>query len=267
MKGAMRSRRCTAGAFAGAFVLWCFANTASSQVPNGMEFEVASVKPNNSPEGGAFLPRPGSFSARNLSLRTLTGWAYQIQEFLIDDRGQPRWFGSDRWDVNAKPPANVTGVRPFPEMLQKLLAQRFALRARRETRQMPIYTLQRVRPDRLGPKLTPFAGKCRTAQENEGDFCRLSIRTSSIQAVGIEWGFLPGQLTGSVRRNIVDRTGLTGRFTLTLQWTPELAVAPDVDDRVSLFTALEEQLGLTLESSTGPVEVLVIEHIDRPIEN
>jgi uncharacterized protein (TIGR03435 family) len=83
----------------------------------------------------------------------------------------------------------------------------------------------------------------------------------------MEWGFLPGQLTGSVRRNIVDRTGLGGRFDITLQWTPELTAASDVGDRVSLFTALEEQLGLTLESSTGPVEVLVIEHIERPIEN
>lgn len=263
----MLLRRRAAWSLSCVFVLWWIGSGASAQTPTRPEFEVASVKSNNSPDRGSFLPRPGSFYARNLSLRALITYAYRVQEFLIDDRGQPRWIGSDYWDINAKPPANVTGVGLFPDMLQKLLEERFALRARRETRQMPIYVLRRVRPDRLGLKLTPFAGVCRTAQQTDGEFCRLSIQSSSIQAVGIEWGFLPQQLTGHVQRKVVDRTGLAGRFNLTLQWAPELRALPDIDDRVSLFTAVEEQLGLTLESSSGAVEVLVIERIERPIEN
>lgn len=245
----------------------------SAQTPSSPTFEVASIRQNRTSEGGSFLPREGLFQAQNLSLRTLISDAYGVQEFLIDDRAMPDWVRSDRWDVTAKPPADVTGVGPFPGMLQRLLSDRFALRIRSEPRQLPAYRLARVRPDRLGPALVPFTGECQTPQRSEGERCwlsiKLSIQSSSIEAVGYEWAAigLARHLMGGLERPILDGTGLTGPFNVHLRWVPGLQASPGDGDSVTLFTALREQLGLELTSVTATTDVLVIESAERPTEN
>jgi uncharacterized protein (TIGR03435 family) len=260
-------------------------------------FEVASVKQNKSGEGFvAFRIQPGGrFTATNVPLRELIRAAYQVQNFQIV--GAPRWGESERFDIVAKaendfpqgPPTGAPG--PLQYMLQSLLAERFKLKAHRETREMPVYELVMARSDgRTGPKLVPSSTDCAAvaaARRGGGPpgppalapgqrmQCGMRIGPGTISAGGMSLAMFANGIAPMVGRVILDRTGLTGNFDIDLEWTPDRMPQggpppggpdlPPIDPNgPSIFTAVQEQLGLRLESTRGPVDVLVVDSVEPP---
>jgi len=251
-------------------------------------FEVASVKVNKSGEqrvSGGFQPG-GRYNVTNYTLRALIAAAYlrpQVNpDFLI--AGGPEWIDTERFDVEAKAasefPAGPDGPSaPRRVMLQSLLAERFKLAVHNERRDRAVYALMMARADaRPGPRLRQAAPDCAPAPAaREGaaaqSACNVRVGPGSVRGGAMTVLQLQNLLPRFVDRVVLDRTGLTGRFDLDLEWTPASGewVAPPVAgaqapvaDGPSLFTALQEQLGLKLESTTGPVDVLVVDRADPP---
>lgn len=250
------------------------------EAPPRQTFEVASVRPNNSVETGGFIQRRpgGSFSVGNQTLLTLMLFAYQIQGFQLV--GAPDWIGTERFDIVAKaagdiPPTPFGETPPEALMLRSLLEDRFKLTAHRETRDMPIYALVLARSDgRLGPRLRrPTSDYCAKRFEAESKpgmtppppgspVCGISGGSTELTAGSFPLSAFAGFLARQARRIVIDRTGLMGVWDFDLKWSPPNTPDPD-PDRPSIFTALQEQLGLRLDATTGPVEVLVIDRIER----
>jgi uncharacterized protein (TIGR03435 family) len=257
-------------------------------------FELASVKPNNSGQRNSSInAQPnGRFSATNVTLLQLLARAYGLQAFRVIDA--PGWAGSERFDIEAKSQDSVTEIKSettaarLSLMLRSLLNERFMLTAHMETRKSPVYALVVARDDkRLGPQITPSAIDCRalTATRSKGipepapspggrRPCTMSMAAGRILAGSMLIPDLATQLSVALQVAVADRTGLTGRFDFELLYAAEVAAGGVVtnapgpwsgdSDRPSLFTALQEQLGLKLESTKGPVDVLVIDHVERP---
>ena len=250
-------------------------------------FEVASVKPNRSGIPRiTMLTRPGgAWDATNVTLGMLVRIAYQVQDFQVV--GGPDWMYSDHFDVLAKAPASSAqgGVAGrFPLMLQSLLADRFSLSTRTENRELPVYALVMARSDRRnGPQLntaavdcSAFVGRGRLGgspgvppppppppprlNTGERPQCGMIGGLGRVLGGGVTMSQVAGRLSQAVGRVVIDKTGLTGAFDLDLQFAPE-------PDDPSLFTALQEQLGLKLESTKGQVDVLVIDRVERPTED
>ncbi|MGB7220700.1 MAG: TIGR03435 family protein [Vicinamibacterales bacterium] len=254
-------------------------------------FEVATVKPNKDGSGlisVGFEPG-GRFRAVNTPLRLLVRLAYEVQDFQI--LGGPGWLSTDRFDIVAK----ADGVPPLPQirlMLRALLEDRFRLAVHTETREQPIYALVIARSDgRTRPELRPSGTECAPltlwpgapppppppagpAAAPRGSFRCPSMfvpgRTSARDVTMAQWATTLSQF---VSRFVTDRTGLTGSFDFDLQWTPDQMPPgppgpPPIDlNGPSLFTALQEQLGLKLDPQRGPAEVLVVDRVEQPSEN
>ena len=244
-------------------------------------FEVASVRLNTSGSGtmSSGTQPGGRFNATNMPLTQLIQNAYRMDDFQII--GGPPWL-SDRYDVIAKaesdfPPTVPGTIGALPLMLQSLLAERFALAAHRETREMDIYVLVLARADgRLGPRLRPSAIDCEalsrthtkppppaapTPDMRSIEPCTMRAGGGNLVAGAAKVDLLIGNLSAATRRVVENRTGLAGAFDIDLSWAPE---GSNDTTRPSIFTALQEQLGLKLESARAPVEVLVIDTISRP---
>jgi len=268
-------------------------DTSSSAVSNTATFEVASVKPNKSGDGRVMLAMPptGRITATNVPVRLLVQQAFQVQPFQII--GAPNWAASDRFDIVAKAPDGAPPEQ-YRSMMRNLLIDRFKLKARMETREMPIYALVLLRADgKLGPGLAPAKADCdalargRRAggpppappQPGEPIPCGMMVGIGNMNAGGLAMADLARSLSGFVNRIVVDKTGLSGRYDFQLTYTPEgrglpglpagappAGVEPPAGDPngASIFPALQEQLGLKLDSQKGPVEVLVIDNIEQP---
>ena len=223
----------------------------------------------------------GRLRAINVPLRFLVRQAYRVPEPRII--GGPPWFGTARFDVVATAPADGDTPDLRRERLRALLADRFALVAHSETRPLPIHTLARTRPDSLGPNLrgsttvcAPGAARMDGGRVACGMFVSQNPASGSLRGGGTPFPDFVRMLGDFVDRPIVDRTGLTGNFDLELQFTADhsavpgagppggLTVARSPDEITSIFTALQEQLGLHLEAMTGPADVLVIDRAGRP---
>ena len=263
---------------------------ARSQAPApGPAFEVASVKPNKSGElVGSIGGRPGGqVVVTNNTLRNIVRNAYQLQNFQIV--GGPEWFDTERFDITAKAVDSNPTQQEFQSMVQRLLADRFKLVVHRETRQSPIYALVLARSDGTrGPKLTPSTTDCLALaaaaargatpppappNPNGRPLCGTRTLPGRILAGGVTMDDLARNVSNFAGRMTLNRTGLQGRFDLELEFTPdqlppEGTLPPGLPkppvDGPSLFTAMQEQLGLKLDSQRGPVDVLVIDAADRP---
>jgi uncharacterized protein (TIGR03435 family) len=247
-------------------------------------FEVASVKPNKSGDQHitVHVQPGGRFNATNITLRLLIRNAYRVQDFQIS--GGPNWLNSEHFDILAKAEGNPSPDE-FSAMMRALLADRFKLVVHTETRELPVYALVLARNDGgLGPQLHPTdcAASGNTPRPgppnpNEPQACG-TIRTflGHLTFRGVPMAqILPG-LSDATGRTVVNRTELTGSFDLDLHWTPDQipqgptgAPEPSPTDASgpSIFTAVQEQLGLKLESTKGPVDVLVIDHVEQPSED
>ena len=275
------------------------AQTPAAQAETLPSFEVASVKINKS--GEPFMriaPAPGGrFTVTNLPVRELIRFAYQLQSFQIE--GGPSWITSDRFDIVAKAEGSPAPIQPggppgpLQLMMQSLLKDRFKLTVHNETKQMPIYALVRARSDgRLGPQLKQSTVDCAAMMTARGrggappappapgerPMCGMRFGPGQIAAGGLPLSQLAVGMSQMVQRVIVDRTGLTGNFDLEVTFTPDqmpqgtpppgAPPLPPIDPNgPSIFTALQEQLGLNLESQRGPVEVLVIDRVEHPTED
>ena len=249
-------------------------------------FDAATVKRRTDPGGGFLGGRPGGrFVAEGASLQELIEFAFHLQRYQI--AGGPGWLGTERWDVNA------TGAPATPNdvlaALQQLLADRFSLVVRRETRELQVFALVLARSDgRLGPQLKQSPIDCAALQaeamrtgvvpaEARGR-CLAQGRVGSIQIGGSPLSEFVQLLSERLDRVVIDRTGLTGPWDLTLTYTPESsqiargALAPGDrpsinPDGPSIFTAVQEQLGLKIEGTRAPVDVLVIERAEFARDN
>lgn len=183
---------------------------------------------------------------------------------------------SERFDVAAKADGNAS-VERMSQMLQALLADRFQLKAHRETRQLPVYVLltgkngTKMPESREGGCFVPGSDKppevVKSGQRPTpcGGFF---FERDRLDGGRVYMQQLAGALSNQLRRPVVDKTGLTGTYDVHLRWTPDESQPGDTDSSdPSLFTAIEEQLGLKLESQKGPVETLVIDHAEKPSEN
>jgi uncharacterized protein (TIGR03435 family) len=205
---------------------------------------------------------PGRFLASYRTLNQLIAFAFDVRSIQVV--GSPKWADSQHWDISARTPPGLRWLEEHQAMLRRLLETRFALRHRGEMRDLPVYELRRVRQDgSLGPNLTPFEGDCRTSPNAPGVLCRFRVSANVVDAVGADWGTLNlARQFPELDRIVVDRTGLTGRFNIKLQWNREASDSGATG--VSLFTALREQLGLQLAPATGPVQVIVVEDARPP---
>jgi uncharacterized protein (TIGR03435 family) len=251
------------------------AATLAAQTP---AFEVASIRKNTSANRRIFMDGSGDrYTVTNATLRVLILNAYEILDAQLV--GGPRWIESDRFDINAS-----RGGAPFsavPAMMRTLLAERFNLKVHREMREMPMYTLVRAkRDDPLGSAITPAT--CDERSDVKG-FPAIGDRVlpCNVQFVGpgrfrgggITMRGLAAILTPLVGRIVIDETGLAGSYDFEVSWTTDqprpatdAAIAPDPAG-ASLFTALQEQLGLRLTGGRGPVEVIVIDSVSPPTDN
>jgi uncharacterized protein (TIGR03435 family) len=254
---------------------------AVHQLPQqaNLRFEVASVKPNPERVGIRGYSFPGDrFVATNSILKDLIALAYaEPGQTLPWSRlvGGPGWITSNRFDINAKiGPGSANTVAQKQRMLRALLAERFRLITHTESRDLPIYALARVRNDSLGPRLSRTDIDCDpivAAEPGRRDRCilyalpsgDLMLRGQPMKALAMAFSLL-------LDRPVVDRTGLTGGFDADAEFNPEglpgMSQNPDrpARDVPSLFTALEEQLGLRLESTRGSVEIIVIDSVEQP---
>ena len=260
----------------------------------GPAFEVASVKPNPSGGLGIQINTPGSdrFTATNIPLRDLIRFAYDVQDIRLT--GGPDWIRSDRFDIVAKAeqpfPAWGPAGPPMPLLLmvRTLLAERFNIGVHQETRELPVYELVVARDDRkFGPEISPSKLDCESqAQARRGGpppvpaspdqpTCGMRISPGRMVIGSTPMSQFASVLSNFVQRIVLDRTQLPGTFDFRLSWTPDripqgpappgAPPLPPIDPNgPSLFAALQEQLGLKLESTRAPLEVLVIDRVERP---
>jgi uncharacterized protein (TIGR03435 family) len=255
---------------------------AQSPAPAAPAFEVASIKRNVSNDAGGYvrIEEGARFNAVNASLALIIRQAYGVQPFQVVNL--PDWVDTERYDIRAKAP---DGVEVFPNMaplLRSLLKERFGFRSRPEQRDLPVYDLMLARSDRrLGPKISQASVDCgaRTtgAPPPKGpsgeELCGITQGPGRIIVRGYSLARFSQSLIGQVQRMVVDKTGLPGPWNLEVLYTPDQPVAlngaivPPNPDAPSLFTALQEQLGLKLEASRGSVDVLVVDRLERPTED
>ncbi len=249
------------------------AAAGAAQAPPAAAFEVASVRANRSGPAGVSANWQGGVTIVNMPLRAIVQLAYGINtpSRII---GHPDWTNVERFDIQARPPDGMATVEQMRPMLQALLADRFKMVARLERREMQSYALVKARPNGpLGPKLTPSKAVCagRGAQPNP-EAVPCGVRPGGpgrISLIGIPMAQLAPLVSVAVGRPVVDRTGITGIYDIEITFTPGQAPGSDLanPDAPSLFTAIEEQLGLKLDAERETVDVLVIERIERPTEN
>jgi uncharacterized protein (TIGR03435 family) len=261
------------------------------------EFEVASIK-TYKPEGEMmrimFKYTPDGIDASGVPLQTLVREAYGIEDNQII--GVSDWIGSQQFDIQAKMDQSDTEtLRKLPQdeaqklrqrMLQALLADRFKLTVHRETRELPVYSLVVAK------------GGIKMREAAAGDLYPNGIKGPDGKSSGGMLRMGPGELTGQAiplgrvvstlswqtGHHVIDKTGLTGKYDFTLKWAPGEGETPmlhgppggntgganapaDESNGPSLFTALQEQLGLKLDSQKAPVEVVVIDHAEKPSAN
>ena len=264
---------------------------AQTPDPDGPAFEVATVRENRSGESRGRIELVNArFNAINMTLRELVAIVYPTEggRFRHASQliGEPGWFNSTRFDIIARAEgfqgdtnrpgftatqAELEAVERVRQMVQRLLAERFKLRVHHETRQLPIYALVIAKGSgELGPDLRRSARDCIEEWKSQGMPDARNLACGSIQGARVgrmtghaaELGPLVRDLYDWTGRPVVDRTGLTGRFDFTLNWAPEGSTDAAA---ASIFTALQEQLGLKLEATTGPIDVLVVDAVERPL--
>ena len=291
----MKHSRLLPGAVVALSVAVCSLSTPTAQAPDPntpFTYEAASVKPNKEGGRGSSIRRQpgGRLTATNFPLRALITFAYQLQGFQLV--GDPSWIRNENFDIVAKmegdPPPVMPGTGPDPHMvaMRTLLAERFKLVVHRETREMDIYALVVARPDgTLGPNLRRTTTDCEalmaarrggqppTAPGPDAPFqCGMRGTPGRLLVNAMPLSQFANSLSGQVQRVVVDRTGLSGGWDFEITYAPEQPVNPPPGvefpaadpNAPSLFTAIQEQLGLKLQSTKGPVEVLVVDRIERP---
>ncbi len=255
-------------------------------------FDVVSIKPNHGgTEQFRAMMDTGRFKADNATLKFVLEFAYHMKDSQVS--GLPGWAGSEHYDIDAKQDDSAVGAQPklirdeegqqLRLMLQSMLADRFKLALHHETKDLPLYALVVAKN---GPKLhespqAPEDAAPAGPPTSNGPSSRGNIRMTGrgelvLDTMGLD--MFAEALSQQLGRLVVNKTGLTGKYDFTLKWTPDEgqgpmggpagdgAPPPDASGP-SIFTALEEQIGLKLDSQKGPTDTIVIEHVERPSGN
>ena len=229
---------------------------SQSKPDASQSFEVASVRPAPADHGYTSISPSGAaqFTANNVSMMVLVEMAYGVNGNQIS--ASPSWFDSDLYDIAAKPEGDIgLSYEQMRPMLQQLLKQRFQLAVHREKKDVPGYVLVVAKS---GPKLQ--AGK----ESSAG----LYILQDGLQGPSMSMATLAGMLASPVGRPVIDKTGLTGNYDIKLSYAPVAADASTDSTLPSIFTAVQEQLGLKLEGQKVPVDFVVIDHAEKvPSDN
>jgi uncharacterized protein (TIGR03435 family) len=247
--------------------------------PAQSAFEVVSVKPNVSVDPPS-APRvsPGRFSWSNATLRQLIQVAYEVRPFQLI--GLPDWADTARFDVTATA-SFPASPQQMNVMLQRVLADRFDLSVHRDKRELSVYALVLARRDgKLGPGIHSAAVDCEAiatkpldsgAAQSDYAGCAPELGLTRMKTPGFHMLGLTRALMRILDRPVVDKTNLTGAFDVELSWTPDPTMLPNgapspgvAPGGPSIFTAVEEQLGLRLVSDRAAVDVLVIDRLNRP---
>jgi uncharacterized protein (TIGR03435 family) len=227
------------------------------------EFEVASLKESKSLDTGGtmrFMP-DGGIRGQNMPARSLITIAYQLQPYQLV--GAPDWTRDTRYDIDARP-SDVATREQSRAMLQALLVERFRLTFHRESRQIDGFALVRAREGRLGPNLRPSNVDCEQAFSSAPRCREGAITSDAMRAVGTPMWSLVQLVISQVGAPVSDETQLAGTYDFDLRWSNE--VAPP-DDRQTIYTALQEQLGLKLERRRVMDDVLIIDGMERASSN
>jgi uncharacterized protein (TIGR03435 family) len=233
-------------------------------------FEVATVKPSKpDQQGKAFLVQGNRFKTINVTLYELMSFAYGVHSKQVV--GAPAWADTDKFDIDAKPDGEgAPNDKQWKSMMQKLIVDRFKLAFHRDKRELSVYVLSVAKG---GPKMTKSDGDPNGLPglffSQLGD---LNVRNATI-------GDFTGMMQNTVLdRPIVDQTAIAGRFNFTLKWTPDdsqfggmAAHIPPPTDATkappALYTAIQEQIGLKLDATKAPADVLVVDHVEKPSDN
>jgi len=237
-------------------------------------FEVATIKPADLDQKGRFIRMQGinRFRAKSVTLNQLISAAYSLTPRAI--LGGPAWTGSDQYDVLASTPGDIQpNLDEQMGMLRKLLSDRFQLAFHREPRELPVFALTvakggaKLKPSSAPPGTLPYLISTGYSEEKGGIHMLLPARNATMMQ------FVAMLQRGVLDRTVVDQTGLSGAYDFDLEWTPDdNQFGGDLprsveSTRPSLFVAMQEQLGLRLEATRGPVQALVIDRVVRPSEN
>lgn len=247
--------------------MWLPAAALSRAQGSRGAFDAASVKRSDTAEpGGGVGLRRGGYAATNALLRTIVAHAHEMKRAFV--LGGPDWIDSERYDISARASGDPTEEELYA-MVRGLLTDRFRLVVHEETRQLPVYALVLARSDgRLGPSLKQSTPDCAAA----GNPCGLNSTGFTngggvVVTKGRTIRDLASTLGGMLDRNVVDSTGLSGTYEIDLKWGPDdVRAGADaaIADMPPIFTAIQEQLGLKLQPTRGPVVVLVIDSVQRP---
>lgn len=235
-------------------------------------FEVVSIKPSDPLSNNMHMGvgKGGGFEAGGVTLRLLIQQAYDVRNFQI--LGGPGWIDTDKYDIITKDEAKGPSEADLGKMtdaardefrlrllgkLQAVLADRFQLKVHRETKELPVYELTVAKG---GSRLQEAADDGGGSNLSMG---RADDGKSQITAKHFPIANLARFLSGQVGRTVIDKTGLSGKYNFQLNYAPDMG---DISGP-SLFTALQEQLGLKLDAQKGPVEVVVIDSVQKPSEN
>lgn len=240
--------------------------TASPMAPMAANahpsFEVATINPAdpNRTTGGGFIVGGHRLIIQSQTVNDLISLAYAVHPKQIT--GDPAWLGTEKFDIEGQADQpGVANLHQIQEMLQKLLAARFDLKLHHDQRDLPIYALKLAKG---GPKMTRSAentyGLPTQSGHGHGTQQQRKFTNNSMSdfALGMQ---------AYMDRPVVDETGLPGRYDFILRWTPYNSQTNEPNAAPDIFTAVQEELGLKLEATKGPAEVLVIDHVERPSPN
>ena len=264
-------------------VIACLTGASHGQDTDPSAFEVASIRRNleNGPQRLDLFPQ---FTAQNATLKALFLLAYEVKEFQVSSA--PTWFDSDRYDISAKmegaPVPGPAAMQLQRRRLQLLLQDRFKLAVHHEARERPVYKLTTARG---GPKVTASActepdpkNPATAPGKTFRDYCGWSgFSKGRFEASSATTADLVKALSNLLGRSVLDETGMKGTFRVDLKFADDDATkrtgdapldVPAADDNApNIFTALQEQLGLKLNPGRGAVDVIIIDHVEKPSEN
>jgi len=244
--------------------LIALAGAQTSRPQSELAFDAASIEQSKpDARGYSIRPLPGRLEASNTTFRQLVAAAYHVYDFQIS--GGPKWIDTEHYDIEAKAAAGSQPTNSQLEvMLQQLLAERFQLTTHHETKDLPVYALE---VGKGGPKF-------QAAKDPQAPVYFRLYQRHQITARASPVSNLTETLSQLLGRPVLDKTGLTGVYDFTLEWTPDEAHVRSDENAVSadsnvpsLAGALGEQLGLRLSGQRGPAQILVVDHAEKASVN
>jgi uncharacterized protein (TIGR03435 family) len=253
--------------------------------PELPSFEVVSIKPRSGAIPPGFPPQaPDRFARPDTTVSQLIAYAYEVREFQID--GGPGWLRSNHYEVSAKA-ERAGSADNMRLMVKRLLEERFGLKAHTETRELTTYALVTARRDQKpGEKMRPSSIDCQPIIDAGGVkpvgggvpaqcawFIAMMNGLARMKVDGIRMARFAELLEPMAMRTVMDKTGLSGTYDIDLEFLPDRGLPPvpaggaPTQEAPSLFTALQDQLGLKLESERGRVKVIVIDGAEVPTAN